>query len=186
MQESIKPVVIFALVTGLRCSNIIVLEWQQVDMQRKVVWVNPENAKADKAIGVALNDTACRVLMDHSRWVVVHTKPSTYPGKTVTPAVQKMRLDDNSAWRIGLAKASIAHFRFHDLRHPWASWLIQSGVPLPVLQEMGGWESLEMVRHYAHLAPNHLSEHARKTDAIFGNHDTNTTQGENQAGLKLA
>jgi integrase len=84
------------------------------------------------------------------------------------------------------AKAGIEDFRFHDLRHTWASWLIQSGVPLSVLQEMGGWESFEMVRRYAHLAPNHLSEHARKIDAIFGNHDTNTTQGENQAGLKLA
>lgn len=62
MPESIKPVVIFALATGLRRSNIIDLEWQQVDMQRKVAWVNPENAKAGKAIGVALNDTACRVL----------------------------------------------------------------------------------------------------------------------------
>lgn len=190
MPDSIKPVVIFALATGLRRSNIIDLEWQQVDMQRKVAWVNPENAKAGKAIGVALNDTACRVLRDQigksSRWVFVHTKPSTRPDKTVTPAVRKMRVDDNSAWRIGLAKAGIEDFRFHDLRHTWASWLIQSGVPLSVLQEMGGWESIEMVRRYAHLAPNHLSEHARKIDAIFGNHDTNTTQGENQAGLKLA
>ncbi|WP_165498391.1 hypothetical protein [Enterobacter quasihormaechei] len=47
-------------------------------------------------------------------------------------------------------------------------------------------KSIEMVRRYAHMAPNHLSEHARKIDAIFANHDTNTTQGENQAGLKLA
>jgi hypothetical protein len=61
-----------------------------------------------------------------------------------------------------------------------------SGVPLSTLQEMGGRESIEMVRRYAHLAPDHLSEHARKIDAIFGNHDINTTQGENQAGLKLA
>lgn len=61
-----------------------------------------------------------------------------------------------------------------------------SAFPCCVLQEMGGRESIEMVRRYAHLAPNHLSEHARKIDAIFGNHDTNTTQGGNQAGLKLA
>lgn len=190
MPESIKPVVIFALATGLRRSNIIDLEWQQVDMQRKVAWVNPENAKAGKAIGVALNDTACRVLRDQigksSRWVFAHTKAATRPDGTLTPAVRKMRVDDNSAWKIGLAKAGIQDFRFHDLRHTWASWLIQSGVPLSVLQEMGGWESIEMVRRYAHLAPNHLTEHARKIDAIFGNHDTDMTQGENQAGLKLA
>jgi len=190
MPESIKPVVIFALATGLRRSNILDLEWQQVDMQRKVAWVNPENAKAGKAIGVALNDTACRVLRDQigksKTWVFAHTKASTRPDGSLTPAVRKMRVDDNSAWKIGLAKAGIEDFRFHDLRHTWASWLIQSGVPLSVLQEMGGWESIEMVRRYAHLAPNHLSEHARKIDAIFGNHDTNMTQGENQAGLKLA
>lgn len=62
MPESIKPVVIFALATGLRRSNIPDLEWTQVDMQRKVAWINPENAKAGKAIGVALNDTTCKVL----------------------------------------------------------------------------------------------------------------------------
>ncbi|POP46878.1 integrase [Superficieibacter electus] len=190
MPESIKPVVIFALATGLRRSNILDLEWQQVDMQRKVAWVNPENAKAGKAIGVALNDTACRVLRNQigksKRLVFVHTKPKHRPDGTLTPAVRKMRVDDNQAWNIGLKKAGIEDFRFHDLRHTWASWLIQSGVPLSVLQEMGGWESIEMVRRYAHLAPNHLTEHARKIDAIFGNHDTNMTQGENQAGLKLA
>lgn len=97
-----------------------------------------------------------------------------------------MRVDDNSAWRIGLAKAGIEDFPFHDLRHTRASWLIQSCVPLSVLQEMGVWESIEMVRRYAHLAPNYLSEHAQKIDAILGNHDAITTQGENQAGLKLA
>lgn len=190
MPESIKPVVIFALATGLRRSNIVDLEWQQVDMQRKVAWVNPENAKAGKAIGVALNDTACRVLRNQigksKVWVFAHTKAATRPDGTLTPAVRKMRIDDNTAWRIGLEKAGIQDFRFHDLRHTWASWLIQSGVPLSVLQEMGGWESIEMVRRYAHLAPNHLTEHARKIDAIFGNHDTDMTQGENQAGLKLA
>lgn len=190
MPESIKPVVIFALATGLRRSNIIDLEWQQVDMQRKVAWVNPENAKGGKAIGVALNDTACKVLRGqigkHSRFVFVHTKAAHRPDGTLTPKIRKMRVDDNTAWYIGLEKAGIEDFRFHDLRHTWASWLIQSGVPLSVLQEMGGWESIEMVRRYAHLAPNHLTEHARKIDAILNENDTNTTQGENQAGLKLA
>lgn len=42
-----------------------------------------------------------------------------------------------------------------------------------------------MVRRYAHLAPNHLTEHARKIDSLLGESDTNTTQGGNQVGLKL-
>lgn len=73
-------------------------------------------------------------------------------------------------------RAGITDFRFHDLRHTWASCLVQAGVPLSALQEMGGWESIEMVRRYAHLAPNHLAEHAKKLDSLFGDYDTNTTQ----------
>ncbi len=78
-----------------------------------------------------------------------------------------MRVDDNTAWKTGLRRAGIENFRFHDLRHTWASWLVQEGVPLSALQEMGGWESIEMVRRYAHLAPSHLTEHAQKIDALF-------------------
>lgn len=190
VSDDLKPVVTFALATGLRRSNIINLEWQQVDMQRKIAWVNPEDAKAGKAIGVALNDTACKVLRDqigkHSRWVFVHTKAKHRPDGTITPAVRKMSLGNHKGWDAGLRRAGIENFRFHDLRHTWASWLVQSGVPLSILQEMGGWESIEMVQRYAHLAPNHLTEHAKKIDLIFGSNDTNTTQEVSQAGLRIA
>lgn len=62
--ELLKFVVKFALATGLRKLNIINLEWQQIDMQRRVAWVNLEESKLNCAIGVALNDTACKVLRD--------------------------------------------------------------------------------------------------------------------------
>ncbi|KEA52745.1 integrase [Mangrovibacter sp. MFB070] len=178
--EPLKSVVRFALATGLRRSNIINLEWQQIDMQRRVAWINPEDSKSNRAIGVALNDTACRVLREqignHTRYVFVHSQPARRRDGTLLPAVRKMRVDDNTAWRNALKRAGIEDFRFHDLRHTWASWLIQSGVPLSVLQEMGGWESIDMVRRYAHLAPNHLSEHAKKIDAIFSESDTKKSQ----------
>ncbi|MDR7940103.1 site-specific integrase [Enterobacter soli] len=170
--EPLKSVVKFALATGLRRSNIINMEWQQIDMQRRVAWVNPEDSKSNRAIGVALNDTACKVLRDqignHHKWVFVHLKAGIRSDGTKTPAVRKMRVDDGRAWGAACRRAGIEDFRFHDLRHTWASWLIQSGVPLSVLQEMGGWESIEMVRRYAHLAPNHLTEHAKQIDSIFG------------------
>ncbi len=74
---------------------------------------------------------------------------------------------------VGAVVAQLTDFRFHDLRHTWASWLVQAGVPLSALQEMGGWESIEMVRRYAHLSPNHLTEHARKIDEVMGINVTN-------------
>ena len=105
---------------------------------------------------------------------------------SLTPAIRKMRVDDNRAWNSACKRAGIEDFRFHDLRHTWASWLIQSGVPLSVLQEMGGWESIEMVRRYAHLAPNHLTEHARQIDSIFEEDVPNMSHKEKSAiGGKL-
>lgn len=185
--EPLKSVVKFALATGLRRSNIINLEWQQIDMQRRVAWVNPEDSKSNRAIGVALNDTACKVLRDqignHHKFVFVHTKAGRRPDGSVTPAVRKMRVDDGRAWKSACKRAGIEDFQFHDLRHTWASWLIQSGVPLSVLQEMGGWESIEMVRRYAHLAPNHLTEHAKQIDSIFNDDVPNLShEGNLEAG----
>nr|WP_249208131.1 tyrosine-type recombinase/integrase [Burkholderia vietnamiensis] len=54
----------------------------------------------------------------------------------------------------------IEDFHWHDLRHTWASWHVQRGTPVMVLKELGGWETVEMVQKYAHLAPSHLAAHA--------------------------
>ena len=173
--DHLKPVIIFALSTGLRRSNIINLEWSQIDMQRKVAWIHPDEAKGGKAIGIALNDTACKVLRDqiglHNRYVFVHTDVAYHQDGTKTKKIRKMRIDGNSAWKGALKRAGIEDFRFHDLRHTWASWLVQSGTPLHILQEMGGWESIEMVQCYAHLAPNHLKEHAKRLDGFINEKD---------------
>jgi len=76
-------------------------------------------------------------------------------------------MDSNTAWRAALIRAGIDDLRFHDLRPIWTSWLIQAGIPLSALQEMGGWESIEMMQFCAHLAPNHSTGHVRKIKAIF-------------------
>lgn len=182
LPEPMKSIAGFALATGLRRSNIVNLTWQQIDMQRRVAWIHPEDSKSGRAIGVALNDVACSVLRNqigrHHSWVFVHTEAVIKSDGTKTPSVRKMRIDSNTAWRAALKRAGIENFRFHDLRHTWASWLVQSGVPLSALQEMGSWESIEMVQRYAHLAPNHLTEHARQIDAVFGLYVPNPSQAK--------
>jgi len=69
---------------------------------------------------------------------------------------------NTKAWRAAVKKAGLEPFRWHDLRHTWASWHAQAGTPLNVLQELGGWECAEMVRRYAHLGVVHLREHAER------------------------
>jgi integrase len=65
-------------------------------------------------------------------------------------------------WRAALGRAGISDFRWNDLRHTRASWHVQEDTPLNALQELGGWESADMVRRYAHLAPERLAEFAER------------------------
>jgi hypothetical protein len=61
-----------------------------------------------------------------------------------------------------LRRAGVADICWDDLRHAWASWHVQAGTPLNVLQELGGWSSFEMVLRYAHLSAAHLLPHAER------------------------
>jgi integrase len=79
------------------------------------------------------------------------------------------------AWKAALARAGIKHFRWHDLRHTWASWHVQSGTSLQELMELGGWHSYEMVLRYAHLASDHLKQAAKRIDGTESSHPNHAT-----------
>ena len=143
----------FALNTGLRRGNVIGLEWSQVDMQRKVAWIHPDQAKARKAIAVPLNEEAVNVI--RRQIGKHHSRVFTYRGNPV-------KCITNKTWKKALRQAGIEDLRFHDLRHTWASWHVQAGTPIYELQELGGWQSVEIVRRYAHLAPEHLAQAAAR------------------------
>ncbi|MBS0289769.1 MAG: tyrosine-type recombinase/integrase [Proteobacteria bacterium] len=150
-----KALIRFSLATGLRMSNVTQLEWSQVDLNRRIAWIHPDQAKARKAIAVPLNTDAMEVLTEakgkHERYVF------TFSGKPIKEANTK-------AFKKALTKADIADFRWHDLRHTWASWHAQNGTPLYVLKELGGWESMEMVQRYAHLASEHTASYANNVE----------------------
>lgn len=59
---------------------------------------------------------------------------------------------NNHAWQKALKRVDINDFRWHDLRHTWASWHVQNGTPLHELQQLGGWSNYETVLRYAHLS----------------------------------
>jgi len=154
LPQHLRDMAEFSLATGLREGNVIGLEWQQVDMPRKCAWIHADQFKTNRAIAVPLSKRACDIVLaqlgKNDRYVF------TFEGHRVGQASTK-------AWRNALKRAGIEDFRWHDLRHTWASWHVQNGTPLNVLQELGGWESAEMVKRYAHLSGEHLREYVENS-----------------------
>ncbi|MBL6749449.1 MAG: site-specific integrase [Nevskia sp.] len=140
----------FSLLTGLRQRNVRELRWSQVNLTERVAWIHPDEAKARKAIPVPLSIAAVKVIQDQ----IVAGSPYVFTYKGLP-----IRQVNTKAWRNALNRAGIEDFRWHDLRHTWASWHVQRGTPLYALQELGGWASVEMVRRYAHFSPAHLTTH---------------------------
>ena len=147
----------FALSSGLRQGNVKKMKWANVDLERRVAFVAASDSKTNKAIGVPLNNDAIVILREefgkHDEYVF------TYLGNPITQV-------NTESWRKALKRAGIDDFRWHDLRHTWASWHVQNGTPLHVLKELGGWSSMDMVMRYAHLSPDHLSEYADNLSSL--------------------
>lgn len=158
LPEHLSHMVAFSLATGLRKGNVIGLCWSQIDLSRRVAWIHPDQSKTRKAIVVPLNDDAMRVLLlQQGRHGL---RVFAYNGEPVVAAT-------TAAWYKALKRCCIDDFRWHDLRHTWASWHVQRGTPLHVLQELGGWQSAQMVRRYAHFSAGHLAAHAANLPVLM-------------------
>lgn len=168
-----KDMMVFTLATGLRESNVTHLEWSQIDMTKKIAWIHADQSKNGKVIKVPLNQDAINVL--RANLGKHQTRVFTYKGNPINKAGTKQ-------WRMALKKAGIENFTWHGLRHTWASWHVQAGTPLNVLQELGGWSDYKMVLRYGHLAPEHINQFANNLDSIVAK----SVAGENVTILKIS
>lgn len=178
LPEHLQDMVTFSLATGLRQANVAKLRWDQIDLERRVLWIHFDESKNKRPLGVNLSETAMEVL---------HRQVGKHPSRVFTYLGKPVRYTNTRSFRQGLKRAEIENFRWHDLRHTWASWHAQAGTPLDRLQEMGGWESVEMVRRYAHLAPEHLAADAGRIEQVFRkvrSHGTNAAHSSNVIPLK--
>jgi integrase len=157
----------FALLTGLRESNVVRLRWAQVDFKNRLVLIPPNQSKSGKELIVPLTIESIAILREQrfnqSDYVF------TYNGKPVTRA-------NNHAWRKALKRASIENFTWHDLRHTWATWHRLNGTSLEDLKDLGHWADLQMPLRYAHVSNPKLAQAANNISIIHG---TNKSQHEN-------
>jgi integrase len=142
--DHLAPVVLLAINTGLRRGELLALEWNDINLDARMLTVRRENAKSGKQRHVPLNVEAMNAL---TQWAA----QGACSGSVFKVSSIK------SAWCTLLTSAGIADFRFHDLRHHFASRLVMAGVDLNTVRELLGHADLSMTLRYAHLAPEHLA-----------------------------
>ena len=153
--DHLAPMVLLSLNTGLRRGELFKLTWADVDLERKNLTVVGAWAKSGNTRHIPLNKEAMIVL---NRWK--KQKGGTglvFKGKTGG------QMDDiKKGWLALLADAGITDFRWHDIRHTFASNLVMAGVALNTVRELLGHSDLTMTLRYAHLAPEHKAAAVEK------------------------
>ncbi|MDO8489628.1 MAG: site-specific integrase, partial [Candidatus Omnitrophota bacterium] len=153
---SIKSIVVIALNTGMRKSEILNLKWHDIDFKRGIIYLL--RTKNNEKREIPMNDAVKTVFIN------VNKHPESqyiFSGKDGKP-LQNIR----KSFFTALRKAGIINFRFHDLRHTFASHLVMSGVDLNTVRELLGHKSLEMTLRYSHLSP----DHKKRAVDVLGRH----------------
>lgn len=152
-EESRNPaltvIVLLALCTGARRGELLNLRWRDVDLTRELLTFH--ETKNDERRTVPIVEPALSALREYARTKRRIDTPLVFPSPTGTAP-----LVINKTWARIIKRAEIEDFRFHDLRHSCASYLAQNGATLAEISEILGHKSLQMVKRYAHLQPEHL------------------------------
>lgn len=169
-QKWLQEIIIYAIQTGLRQSEILDLTWHQVDMNRRTMTIYEQKNKGVDTL--PLSQTALNVLLDKIR-------NSHNENDFVFPNMSGKRILAGNlikAFQKAVKKSGIRKLRFHDLRHTFATRLVQNGVDLLTLQKLGRWKELKMVLRYAHHSAESLRTGIEVMDRIQCGVITNLSQ----------
>ena len=139
----LPALITLALHTGMRKGELLGLEWARVDFVHGLIYLEAVHTKANRRRAIPINDPARAALQ---------VRQGRAAGPLVFGGVKDVKRSFSHACQL----AGIADFRFHDLRHTFASWLVQAGVPLTEVRDLLGHASIEMTERYAHLGPDRL------------------------------
>ncbi|NNA77015.1 tyrosine-type recombinase/integrase [Pseudomonas lactis] len=145
--DHLKPMVLVSLNTGMRRGELFSLTWPMVNFQTKTITVGGDTAKTSETRHIPMNAETFNTL---KAW-----KDQSGESAFVFPGLEGGRMEDvKSAWLKLLKEARITGFRWHDMRHDFASRLVMAGVPLNTVRDLLGHTDIKMTLRYAHLAPD--------------------------------
>lgn len=140
--DHITPMTLLALNTGLRRGELVQLRWQDIDLTARRLTVRAGYAKSGRTRHVPLNSEVVSVL-------------KSYRGQLSGAGRLFSVAGIGKAWERLMQAAGVEDFRFHDLRHTFASKLAMGGIDLNTIRELLGHGDIKMTLRYAHLAPEH-------------------------------
>jgi len=145
--DYLTPIVLTGINTGLRRAELLSLTWDRInlDSRTRTLTVHATHAKSKKTRYIPLNEEALGVL---TRWKRQAVGDLVFPG----PHGEQMK-DFRKSWDRVMRIAKITDFTPHDMRHHFASKLVQAGVSLYQVQKLLGYSSITMTERYSHLAP---------------------------------
>jgi integrase len=161
------PELDLAINTGIRKGSQYGLTWDMVDWEGRML--NIPRTKNEEAIHVPLNDAAIAALRVVHEW-------GDGQGRVFQSRKTNQPLENGRHWfDDAVGEAGVQNFRWHDLRHTFASRLRMKGAPLEDIADLLGHKSLTMTRRYAHLGPNKL----HRVVSLLGATATTTATREN-------
>ncbi|MCF6776739.1 site-specific integrase [Thiotrichales bacterium 19X7-9] len=145
--ELIRNIVLTAYYTGMRRGEIFSLKWEDIDLKLNQIILDKDNTKSGKIRDIPLNSKLREIFIN---------LPEPKTGLVFKSPKTGDKLDNiKKSWATLMKKAEIENFRFHDLRHNFASQLVMKGESLSVVRELLGHSDFKMTLRYAHLAPEH-------------------------------
>lgn len=170
----LRPVVLTALNTGMRKSEILSLRWDQVDFKHGFILL--EVTKSGERREIPMNQILRETLQKIPRRL---NNPHVF-----TDGKGKPFREVKGSFASALRKAGIRDFRFHDLRHTFASHMVMEGVDLATIKELLGHKNLTMTLRYAHLAPGHKARAVSVMEKLLEESPT-IQSGESKSGGNL-
>lgn len=154
--DHLEPMMLTSINTGLRRGELFNLHWRNVDLHTKLITVEGSGAKSGQTRHIPLNDEAHGAL---KQWKAQQQDAHglVFPSRDGKPFTTIKK-----AWAGLLDAAKIKDFRWHDLRHTFASKLVMAGVDLNTVRELLGHSDIKMTLRYAHLAPEHKADAVAK------------------------
>jgi integrase len=149
-------VCLFLISTGCRLNEALSATWDDVDMERRVFNIRATNTKARKRRSVPLNDSAMEVLNE------LDTREA---GGRLFVGRRGAFTTISRVWSRLRSKCGLKHLRLHDLRHQFASFLVNDGRTLYEVQQILGHSSSKVTERYAHLSTKTLQQAASSASA---------------------